>query len=120
MDWTQIQTALVSVLVGVIAWATNRFLGMKMNDETRKAATWAAEQGVAWVAIKMQQSTNSEAKHQRALQVAESLAPKAMTKLDAQQKATLVDSTYARMKASLPHPTTYRLHPDDDMGGPPS
>ena len=109
MDWTQVQATIVSLLVAGIAWLVNRFIGAKMNDETRKAATWAAEQGVAWVALKMAASSNGEAKHQRALQVAESLAPKAMTKLDATQKATLVDATYAKMKASLPHATTYSL-----------
>lgn len=109
MDWTEVQATLVSLLVAGIAWLVNRFVGAKMNDETRKAATWAAEQGVAWVALKMQRSTNDEAKHQRALEVAESLAPKAMKKLDSKQKATLVDSTYAKMKASLPHASTYSL-----------
>ncbi len=109
MDWTEVQATLVSLLVAGIAWLVNRFVGAKMNDETRKAATWAAEQGVAWVALKMQQSVSGELKHQRALEVAESLAPKAMKKLDTMQKATLVDATYAKMKASLPHASTYSL-----------
>ncbi len=108
MDWTQVQTALVSILVGVIAWAVNRFLGVKMNDETRKAATWAVEQGVLYAALKMS-GTSGNQKHEQALKVADSLAPKAMKKLDSMQKATLVDSTYAKMKASLPHASTYSL-----------
>lgn len=119
MDWTQIQTALVSVLVGVIAWAINRFLGLKMNDETRKAATWAAEQGVAYAALKLQGALGAQ-KHEKALQVAESLAPKAMAKLDDKQKLILVDSTYAKMRSSLPHASTYRLGTDDIIGDPPS
>ncbi len=108
MDWTEIQATLVSLLVAGIAWLVNRFVGAKMNDETRKAATWALEQGVAYAAHKLQGVTGAQ-KHEKALKVAESLAPKAMAKLDDTQKLMLVDSTYARMKASLPHPTTYSL-----------
>lgn len=115
MDWAQVQATIVSLLVAAIAWLVNRFVGAKMNDETRKAATWALEQAVVYIAQKYRNApaTPGDVKQAEAIQLATSVAPKAMAKLSDTQKVVLVDSTYARMKASLPHASTYQVYPED-------
>jgi hypothetical protein len=110
VTWEQIQTTLVGLAVSAIVAILGKWLGIKRAEETRSAVTWAIEQGVAYAAQKLKDArVTGDDKHREALKVAESLAPKAMSRLNAQEKVVLVDSTYAKMKASLPHPTTYSL-----------
>lgn len=113
MDWTQITTTCIGLLVSGIAWLLNRWVGVKMSAERREQMQWALEQGVAAAAVRFKQGQgNGETKKQLALRTAESLAPAAMGKLDDAQKSVVVDATYARMKASLPTSTTFVLHGD--------
>ncbi len=114
MDWPQIQTSLVGALVGVVVWALKRWLGVKDTQETRAAVTWAFEQGVALAAEKWKDASRAgQVKKETAIKVAESLAPKATAKLTDEQKSVLVDATYAKMKASLPHASTYSFTPEE-------
>jgi len=108
MSWEQIQTTLVGLAVSAIVGIIGKWFGVKVTSEQRSQAQWAIEQGVAYAALKLK-NAQGLAKKAEALSVAQSLAPKALAKLDDDQKSTLIDSTYARMKASLPHPTTYSL-----------
>ena len=110
MNWDQIiQSAAVAVLtalVGVVA----RWLGIKMDESRTQKATWAIEQGVAYAAEKFRNmDVTGVAKKQIAIQAAESLAPKAMSKLDSEQKSLVVDATYAKMRSSLPQPSAFVL-----------
>lgn len=108
MDWNQVAQTLIGALVGFIAWALQRWLNIKMSEETRRAASWAMEQGVAYAAEKWKDANKAgEVKKRDALAVAQSLAPKALGKLDDEQKSALVDATYAKLRGSLPHATTY-------------
>lgn len=108
MDWNQVAQTCIGALVGLIAWTVQRWFGLKMNEETRKAATWAMEQGVAYAAEKWKDASKAgEVKKRDALATAESLAPKALGKLDDTQKSALIDATYAKMRRSLPHASTY-------------
>ncbi len=112
MTWEQIQTTLIGLAVSAIVGLIGKWIGMKRAEETRSAVTWAIEQGVALAAHKFQDlrtSSSGQQKKIEAIQVAESLAPRAMKKLDDDVKSTLVDAVYARMKASLPHPSTYAV-----------
>jgi hypothetical protein len=114
MDWTQITTSLIGALVGAIAWGVQRWLGIKMSQETRDAATWAFEQGVALASERLRGAAHTgAAKKQVALETAESLAPKAVGKLSAAQRDVMVDATYAKMRAKLPHPSSYSFTEED-------
>lgn len=114
MSWEQIQTTLVGLAVSAIVGLVGRWFGWKVSAEQQRQAQWAIEQGVAYAAQKLKGvSVTGEAKHREATRVAESLAPKAMAKLNDAQKVVLVDSTYAKMKASLPHSTQHASHGDD-------
>ena len=114
MTWPEIQTALIGVAVSAIVGLLGKWLGIKRAEETRSAVTWAIEQGVAYAAQKLKDARVPGAEKAReALKVAESLAPKAMSRLNAQEKVVLVDSTYAKLKASLPHASVHTNAGDD-------
>ena len=115
MDWAQIQAGIASALVGWALWLLRRWLGVKDSEETRRAVTWAVEQAVTYIAQKYRNtpSVSGELKKNEAIALAESLAPKKMKKLEDDPKAVLVDATYARLRPSLPHPTTHSTDGDD-------
>src|ERR1044072_545253 len=120
MDWNQIAQTCIGARVGLSAWTVQRWFGLKMNEETRKAATWAMEQGVAYAAEKWKDANKAgEVKKRDALATAQSLAPKAMSKLDDAQKSALIDATYAKLRRSLPHASTYSFSGDELSGGTP-
>jgi hypothetical protein len=108
MSWEQIQTTLVGLAVSAIVGIIGKWFGVKVTTEQRSQAQWAIEQGVAYAALKLK-NAQGLAKKAEALSVAQSLAPKALSKLDDEQKSILIDSTYAKMKASLPHKSTYSV-----------
>lgn len=109
MDWAQITTTCIGLAVSAIAWAVQRWIGIKMSAERRAQLQWALEQGVAAAAVRLAKGSD---KKELALRTAESLAPKAMSKLSTEQRSIVVDATYAKMKASLPSNTTFVLHGD--------
>lgn len=115
MDWQQIQTYVIGAVVTAVLATFGKWFGdLKAKEETRKALTWAMEQAVAYAAEKWKDASKAGAtKKAEALALAESLAPKAMKKLDAAQKSALVDATYARLRSSLPHPSVFSAHGDD-------
>jgi hypothetical protein len=106
VDWEKLQAGLISTLIAVAIYALRRFLGVKDSEEARRAVTWAIEQGVAYAALKLRDAAGPQ-KKDAALTIAESLAPKAVGKLDDGQKSALVEATYARLKPSLPHPSMH-------------
>lgn len=103
MSWEQIQTTLIGLAVSAIVGIVGRWFNVKLSAEQQRQATWAIEQGVAYVALKLR-AADGEEKQAEALSIAHSLAPKAMSKLGARQKVVLADSTYAKLRASLPQP----------------
>jgi hypothetical protein len=115
MDWGQLQAGIASGLVAWALWLLKRWLGVKDSEETRRAVTWAVEQAVTYIAQKYRNApaVSGELKKTEAIALAESLAPKKMAKLDDGQKPVLVDATYARLRPSLPHPSTHSTHGDD-------
>lgn len=106
MSWQQIQTTLVSIAASAIVAAVAKWWNWKVTAEQRAQLQWALEQAVAYVALKLKNASGDQ-KKKEALSVAHSLAPKALAKLDPGQQELLVDSTYARMKASLPAPSVH-------------
>lgn len=119
MTAEELQTTLIGLAASAIVGLVGKWFGLKRTEETRSAVTWALEQGVAYAAQKLKHTDSGEAKAREALKVAESLAPRAMARLDTTQKVVLVDSTYAKMKASLPHASTYSLSGAELGGGTP-
>ena len=116
MTWEQIQTTLLGLAVSAIVGLIGKWLGMKKAEETRSAVTWALEQAVALVAHKFQDKpAGAHQKKAEAIAVAESLAPRAMAKLDDNVKSTLTDAVYARMKASHPHPSAFVVGSEGDV-----
>ena len=111
----ELQTAIIGVATAFVVRLLTKWLGLKRAEETRSAVTWALEQAVALVALKIQGAHGADGaqKKAEALRVAESLAPKEMKRLDDDTKSVLVDATYARLKTSLPSPAL--THPDDDI-----
>ncbi len=110
MSWQEIQTTLVGIAVSAIVGIVGKWFGVKVSAEQRAQAQWAVEQGVAYAAQKLRDARHSgDVKKGEAISAAQSLAPKAMGKLTMGQTELLVDATYARMKASLPHASTYSL-----------
>ncbi len=115
MTWEQIQTTLIGLAVSAIVGLIGKWFGMKRAEETRSAVTWALEQGVAYAAHKYQDRKDGLTRKNEALRVAESLAPKAMKRIDDNVKSTLSDAVYARMKASLPHPSAFVVSGEGDV-----
>ena len=95
---------MLTALFGVLC----RWLGIKLDESRTAKATWAIEQGVAYAAERFRNvNVTGQAKKAVAIQAAESLAPKALSKLDAEQKSLVVDATYAKLRSSLPSVTTW-------------
>jgi hypothetical protein len=124
MDWTQIIHTVAAGAVTVLSGLVARWLNVKVSEDQRAKATWAIEQGVAYAAERFRNvNVTGVAKKQVAIEAAESLAPRALKKLDANQKSMVVDATYAKMRASLPDNTTYIArgsmleHQVEELGG---
>ncbi len=96
-----------SAIVGLVG----KWFGIKRAEETRSAVTWALEQGVAYAALRLKNAAGAQ-KRDAALNVATSIAPKAIGKLREDQKSALVEATYARLKPSLPG-STFSMKGDD-------
>lgn len=117
MDWMHI---LAGILSSVIVAVLGKLLDIKLDESQRKKLDWAVEKGVAAASRLWQQP--GEERHAEALKTAESLAPKAMAKLSDEQKKVVVDATYARMRSSLPSPTSWSMsgaevpHATEDLG----
>ncbi len=107
MTWEQIQTYViglaVSAIVGFVGFV-GRYFGVKLSVEQKRMAQWAVEQGVAYAALRLKNATG-EQKKDAAIKVAKELEPRAMRSLDDAQKSMLIESTYARLKPSLPTPS---------------
>jgi hypothetical protein len=120
VDWNQIVTSFAGLAVSAIAWALQKYLSVKMSEEHRKQVAWAIEQGVAAAAERLRAATGGE-KQVAAIHTAESLAPKSMAKLTEEQKRVVADATYARMRSTLPTPTSFVMrqselpHAIDDL-----
>ncbi len=106
MNWDPIIHTLAGLVASAIIGAVGRWMSVKVDESQRQKLTWAIEQGVAYVALKLGKAhvTGAE-KQQAAIETARSLAPKALRKVDAEKLPVLVDAAYARMKASLPNPS---------------
>lgn len=103
MNWEQIQTTLIGIAVSAILAAVGKWWNVKVSADQRTQLQWALEQAVAYVALKLKNAPG-EQKKKEALSLAHSLAPKALKGLDPGKQSLLVDSTYARLKTSLPAP----------------
>ncbi len=113
MDWDQIRTWAIGLAVSAFAAVVGKWFGVKIEGENRSKLTWALEQGVALAAERLRAARNAgEEKKKIAIETAQSLAPGPMRKLKDDQKSALVDATYARMRASLPHGSTFVTHGD--------
>lgn len=106
MDWTHI---IAGILSSFIVAVLGKLLDLQVSKEQREKLDWAVAKGVALAAERLRSATGDE-KQQAAIREAESLAPKEMKKLSSEQKAAVVDATYARMRPSLlPSPTSWSM-----------
>ncbi len=104
MGWEEIRTALVGLAVAIVTGLVGKFFGVKIEGERRNQLAWAIEQGVAYAYERYRGKAASGAdKKELAVQMAKSLAPKALEKAGDEQVSKLIDATYAKMRASLPH-----------------
>ena len=113
MDWQEIGLWIAGILSSALVAAVGKWLGIKSDEATTAKIRWALEQGVAYAFERYSHRNVSGAeKKAEALALAQSIEPKAMRKLDDEQKSKLVDATYARMRASLPHSSVHVAHGD--------
>jgi hypothetical protein len=102
VDWTHI---IAGILSSFIVAVLGKLLDLQMSKEQREKLDWAVAKGVSLAAERMRGATGGE-KQLAAIQQAEALAPKEMRKLSHEQKTAVVDATYARLRPSLPPPST--------------
>jgi hypothetical protein len=110
LDGARIIAGIVSAL---IVFALGKILGVQLDKDQRAKLDWAIKQGVSAAAERIAPGSGSGAEKKKlAIETAESLAPKAMAKLDDEQKSVLVDATYAQLRPALHHPwnTTFVHH----------
>lgn len=107
IDWIHIIATVVS---GIVVAVAGKWLNIKVDESQRAKLDWAIKQGVSAAAERVKPGFGLGAeKKDMAIRVAESLAPKAMAKLDDSQKSVLVDATVARMRPTLMN-TTFVHH----------
>jgi hypothetical protein len=118
VDWMHI---IAGILSSVVVAVLGKLLDIKLDESQRKKLDWAIEKGVSAAAAQLWKQPGEE-RHAAAIKTAESLAPAAMKKLTEEQKRVVVDATYARMRSSLPSPTSWSMsgaevpHATEDLG----
>ncbi len=106
-------TPLVVLLVQGIRYLSAK-IGFTLTEKQQTQLRFALEQGVAAAAERYRGAAgNGTHKAQFALDQARSLAPEAMKKVQPEQQRVLVEATYARLRPSLPAPSTFSVHGDD-------
>lgn len=111
------QPVLIPLVVGMIVQFI-RYLSAKLKltltETQQQQLKFALEQGVAAAAERYRSNPGvGQVKAAFALDQAKRLAPDAMKKVAPEQQKVLVQATYAKLRPSLPNPSTFSMGGSD-------